>query len=407
MIPDSNRNEISARIEKILLFLSNGVTPEVSLDQFRRTPLFNLLLLLGMFFFATFSLITVCYGDYFYGAIKLSVTVFLLIIYLNTRKRGIPKIASPLIVSLFYLYFIFIGITGGPSGNDYVWIYTFPPIAAFLSGPRKGTLWSLSLITIIIAGTNFFPDIPLVKSYSAIEFAQISGAYLLIVILSAATDAILLYSFIKMQEITASHEATIRELNASREELHQQAIHDGLTGVFNRRYFNQTITSWTIQAQRHDSATALLMIDVDYFKKYNDLYGHLKGDETLKSVADSIQSSLRRESDMVFRYGGEEFTVLLTKTTTEMTRKITESILHSIRRCNIPHPDSQLGTVSISVGVAEWEPQRETLFAEDFIGIADSALYEAKAAGRACIIYRKCDLTTDNKRKTTAFASVN
>ncbi len=407
MVSLSSRDVISARVEKILLYLSNGVTPDVSLDEFRRTPLFNLLLILGMIFFAFYSLITLFSGDYFFGVIKLVITIFFSVTFVATRKIGIPSFASPAIVSLFYLYFIFIGVTGGPSGNDYVWMYVFPAIAAFLSGPRRGTLWSLSLITIIIAITSFFPELPLVKTYNTVELTQICGAYVLVVIFAGATDAILLYSFIKMFEMKSTLEATITELHASREELHQQAMHDGLTGVYNRRFFNQTITTWTIQAQRHKSQTALLMIDVDYFKKYNDRYGHLKGDEVLKTVAETIQATLRRESDMVFRYGGEEFAVLLTKTTPETTRKVSESILYAIRRCNIPHPDSSFGTVSISIGVAEWEPQQESIFAEDFIGIADSALYEAKGAGRASIIYRTCDLTTDNDRQTTAIVSID
>jgi len=400
-------DRISDRMEKLLLFFSNGITPESSLDEFRRTPLFNILILLGFTFFLIFGVVTISSGNTLFGIGEIGVATTLFATFILTRNKPVPRWASSTVLLVFYFAFLFLGVTGGPDGNGYLWMYTFPAAAMFLTGPKIGTIWSLSLVAFLFGITSALQGATHVISYDNSHFLRIAGSYTLVVLFTAATDVVLIYSFVKIREIQVRLETTIAELNESREELQQQAIHDGLTGVFNRRFFNQTITTWTIQAQRHHSHTALLMIDVDNFKKYNDRFGHLKGDMVLKTVAETIQGVLRRESDMVFRFGGEEFTVLLTKTTDETTRKITESILHSIRRCNIPHPDSATGTVSVSIGVAEWDPTVESIFTEDFIEIADSAMYDAKMAGRARIIYRSCDLTGDDHRKTTAIVSID
>lgn len=371
----------SKNFERLLLFLSNGITPEDSLEEFRRVPLFNLLLFLGIFCFSGFSFITVLSGNFLFAGIELAMALLFIVGYFISRSRGIAQWASLALLSAFYLFFIVLGITGGPDGNGYLWIYTFPLMSSFLAGPRRGTLWSASLITILLAAVLSFPENQYIAEYHPTRLIRLTASFSIVTLFSFITDGIIIYSFHKMHEMKRKLEITITELHQSREELQQQAIHDGLTGIYNRRFFNQTITTWTIQAKRHNSYTALFMIDVDYFKKYNDCFGHLKGDSVLKSVSVAIQKSLRRESDMVFRYGGEEFVVMLTKTTPKTTRELSEKIMHNIRRCNILHPESPYGVISISMGVVEWDSM-EDIVAEEFIERADSALYKAKANGR-------------------------
>lgn len=400
-------------MEKILLFLSNGVTPEDSLNEFRRIPLFNLLLFIGMATFSGFALHGAATGHYLYSSLEMIVSIILLGTYIVTRHHGIPRWASLGMLTFFYIFMITMGITGGPDGNGYLWIYSFPLAAIFLSGPRRGVIWSISLLTIILTVTFLFGDSPYVQSYPMPLVIRICACYVILLIFAGFTDSILLYTYRQMHLMRSKLEETILELNQSREELQQQAIHDGLTGIYNRRFFNQTITTWTIQAQRHESSTALFMIDVDKFKRYNDRFGHLKGDTVLKTVADALQKALRRESDMVFRYGGEEFAILLTKTTNEMTRKIADTIMENIRRCNIPHPDAPTGKISVSIGVAEWNPESEEIFSEEYIEVADEALYEAKAAGRNRIVYKEMKLSqsiNDKLPKVTinqSYAQIN
>ncbi len=382
----SSKSLPSNLMEKILLFLSNGITPEQSIDEFRRTPLFNLLLFIGITFFTIFAIIMVYQQQFVFAIVEFSISFFLILCYVVARKKGITRWASTAIFSIFYIVFLLLGIGGGPDGNGFLWIYTFPLAATFLSGPRQGTIWSLSLLIIILICTFFSASSTLIFNYDPILLLRMSATFLIVVLFSAITDGILFYTYKKMQESHLRLEETIEELNRSKEELHQQAIHDGLTGIYNRRFFNQTITSWTIQALRHRSDTALFMIDVDKFKSYNDRFGHLKGDAVLKTVASTINESLRRESDMVFRYGGEEFAIILTKTTPSTTQEIAETIMNNLRRCNIPHPDAPTGVISVSIGIAEWRPSEDDILPEKFIEVADTALYEAKAAGRNCII---------------------
>lgn len=389
MVSVSSEKASPRSIEKILLFLSNGITPEDSLDEFRRVPLFNLLLFIGMATFTPFALHGALSGHYVYALLEMIVSIILLTTYIVTRQRGIPAWASLGMLSFFYLFFIGMGITGGPDGNGYLWVFSFPLAATFLSGPRRGIIWSITLLIAIFSISNIFGDSRYIISYPAPLILRTCACYSILLLFAGFTDSLLLYTYHQMHLTRSKLEETIEELNKSRDELQQQAIHDGLTGVFNRRFFNQTITTWTIQAQRHESSTALFMIDVDKFKRYNDRFGHLKGDMVLKSVANALQKSLRRESDMVFRYGGEEFAILLTKTSEDVTRKIADSIMENIRKCNIPHPDAPTGLISVSIGVAAWNPKSEEIFSEEFIEIADEALYEAKAAGRNCVVYKE------------------
>lgn len=147
---------------------------------------------------------------------------------------------------------------------------------------------------------------------------------------------------------------------------------DGLTGVFNRRYFDKTIEKEWKRAARHQSEISLIMLDIDHFKKYNDMYGHVQGDECLIDMTASIQTLLKRPSDFIARYGGEEFAVVLPD-----TNQTGASLLAEILRKNI---EDNLD-VTISLGVATCVPTPESV-PSDLIERADKALYHAKEAGR-------------------------
>jgi diguanylate cyclase (GGDEF)-like protein len=148
---------------------------------------------------------------------------------------------------------------------------------------------------------------------------------------------------------------------------------DGLTGVPNRRHFDESLANEWRRAARKGSPVTLLLIDIDYFKAFNDNAGHQAGDECLRRVAQALQSSVHRAPDLVCRYGGEEFVVLLPDTDRDSGHRIAESLRRSV---------ADLGIVTISVGVASEVPPRDASGAEELIGRADAALYEAKRGGR-------------------------
>ncbi len=172
------------------------------------------------------------------------------------------------------------------------------------------------------------------------------------------------------------------EQRARSELLHKMAYIDGLTGIANRRHFDETLDLEWRRCCRSGSPLSLLMIDVDHFKRYNDFYGHLKGDSCLQHVATVLRTGLSRAHDLAARYGGEEFACLLPECDLAGASAVAESLLQSIRRLGIHHQDSPVSDIlTFSVGVASCIPDTNGQPA-DLIARADAHLYAAKAAGR-------------------------
>lgn len=158
---------------------------------------------------------------------------------------------------------------------------------------------------------------------------------------------------------------------------------DGLTGVANRRRFDEALATAWRQAQRDATPCALLMLDVDFFKRFNDRYGHQAGDDCLRAVAAALQQALTRPLDLAARYGGEEFVCLLPATAADGMRKVGERLLQAVRALAIEHADSSAAdVVTISVGGAVAYPAQGGDAAQ-LVEAADAALYRAKQGGRA------------------------
>jgi diguanylate cyclase (GGDEF)-like protein len=159
--------------------------------------------------------------------------------------------------------------------------------------------------------------------------------------------------------------------------------YDSLTGIYNRRYFDENIEHLISSLSRSNGSLSLLMADIDFFKMYNDTYGHQKGDECLKLVAEIIQKSITRSDDYVARYGGEEFVIVLPNTDEIGARMIAERIIHEVWNTNILHEGNiKQKRVTISIGVTTGEVKHNMFGAKDFIHRADDMLYESKRKGR-------------------------
>jgi diguanylate cyclase (GGDEF)-like protein/PAS domain S-box-containing protein len=156
---------------------------------------------------------------------------------------------------------------------------------------------------------------------------------------------------------------------------------DPVTGLANRRRFDDYLGLEWRRAIREGKPISLLLVDVDHFKSYNDTYGHLCGDFCLKQVADAALESVRRAGDLVARFGGDEFTVILADTSSEGALRVANEICKSIRRCNLPHQGNGTGLVTVSVGCGTMMP-RPGQATSALIELADRALYSAKRAGR-------------------------
>jgi diguanylate cyclase (GGDEF)-like protein/PAS domain S-box-containing protein len=159
------------------------------------------------------------------------------------------------------------------------------------------------------------------------------------------------------------------------------AVTDALTGLANRRRFDQCLTTEWRRSMRERTPLSVLMIDADLFKKYNDTYGHPRGDSCLKQIAEAALDVVSRPGDLVARFGGEEFTVVLPNTDNEGAYRVGKEICESMRNRRLPHSGNPFGIMTISVGCATMVPKLGQ-HAPDLLEMADQALYQAKHNGR-------------------------
>ncbi|QDP20432.1 GGDEF domain-containing protein [Sphingomonas xanthus] len=169
-------------------------------------------------------------------------------------------------------------------------------------------------------------------------------------------------------------------LKAANQNLFEQARVDALTGVQSRRKFNEDVENVIPRALQDGESYSLIMCDVDNFKLYNDNYGHLAGDEVLRSIADAFKAASRYD-DQVYRYGGEEFVLLLKSTSLEAGKVSAERFRAAIEAMQIPHVGNKMGIVTVSMGLAQIEAGRGLSIGR-WVELADKALYEAKRSGR-------------------------
>lgn len=176
--------------------------------------------------------------------------------------------------------------------------------------------------------------------------------------------------------------ATNMKLIALNDELRRTSLLDGLTGIANRRYFNEFLEREWQRAKREKQPLALLMLDIDFFKAYNDTYGHLAGDDCLKLIASMLADMPKRATDIVARYGGEEFAVVLPDTDDQGAAVVGENVRSGVEKLGIEHTGSLISNnVTVSVGVAVVVPEQNSI-TSTLIAAADHALYQAKEEGR-------------------------
>jgi diguanylate cyclase (GGDEF)-like protein/PAS domain S-box-containing protein len=185
-------------------------------------------------------------------------------------------------------------------------------------------------------------------------------------------------------------EAALRRANALAEKanqvLHAMALVDSLTALPNRRQFGAALVAECRRAARAGTRLGMIMIDLDHFKGYNDLFGHPAGDDCLRNVASAIRGALLRPGDFAARYGGEELAVLLPATDFTGAEMVAGQIAQAVRALRLPHPATPAGIVTVSCGVAVYDPETDAHDPVKLVSRADQALYRAKLGGRNRIV---------------------
>ena len=186
-------------------------------------------------------------------------------------------------------------------------------------------------------------------------------------------------------EIAAKEKAQ-KYLELANQKLQRLVSLDGLTEISNRRHFDECLLNEWSRLGRDKQPLSLIMIDIDYFKAYNDAYGHLVGDRTLKTIAQTIALIVKRPGDVVARYGGEEFAVILPNTDVQGAKQVANKIARQVSQLAIPHKSSKLGgQITLSIGISSMVVSRDKS-PEFLLSEADEALYLAKNQGRNCLV---------------------
>ncbi|ADJ64504.1 diguanylate cyclase [Herbaspirillum seropedicae] len=198
-------------------------------------------------------------------------------------------------------------------------------------------------------------------------------------------------SYINLLQRDAAYSAlreSQQQLQKSNFELQRLTNTDGLTGIANRRYFDDYLGAEWRRARRDGLDLALLLIDVDFFKLYNDNYGHVAGDAVLRQVAEALDSSIQRPADLSARFGGEEFAMILPRTGLDGAHAIAQKVCHLVESLQVPHEGSSVSAwLTVSVGAATLVPQEQQELRE-LIEAADRRLYLAKQQGRNRVVWQ-------------------
>lgn len=215
------------------------------------------------------------------------------------------------------------------------------------------------------------------------------------------------YRVVRQIDLRVKSEAGLvearNELEMINETLARLASQDGLTGLANRRHFDQSLLAEFSRAQREGSSLGLVLIDVDFFKQYNDIYGHVAGDECLRKIGKVVGYSMRRPGDLAARYGGEEMVILLPGTELPGALAVAEGVRQAVQSLGIEHSGSPPGVVTASVGVAAFIPMHQENRPVELVELADKALYKAKALGRNQVCYESSSEIAA-EQAATAFA---
>lgn len=251
-----------------------------------------------------------------------------------------------------------------------------------LSRPSKAAILIIMQISVIMV-------LPRLVVFLPIFFGFAAGVYIPLLLVTPFLDHESMHMVLVMLLVVgATLWASAREVRRILIEVllkqvssEQASWQDRLTGIGNRRSFDANLAKMWSQATRNNAPLSLMMVDVDFFKKFNDAYGHQSGDECLRKVAAALDGCARRAGDSVTRYGGEEFAVLLFHTTLNEARNISETMLAAVRSLNIRHEQSTHDIVTISMGIATMVPTVKDDM-ESLVEAADKSLYRAKENGR-------------------------
>ena len=350
---------------RIIKYFHSGASEYDSNDEMRKIYLINTFNLIAFIFVFPLGVNALYESLYMLAFALLSISFILIVNYFFLKFSHKKEIASYVISVLFFMLFSYLIYTGGVDNTGPLWVYPLPMIIMFLLGFRQGILY-MTLFFIVIIFILFGLDISLYPN-----------AYKLRIVLSLLLVTFLasVYEYLR--------ETTFERMNTLSKQLEEASHHDHLTQVYNRRGIHKELEAACTHYHTDNKNFSLIICDIDYFKKINDNYGHIAGDEVLKKVASEIKSIIRKD-DVLARWGGEEFLVLLPNASMEAAYEVGEKIRKSIENTSFKY-DKHTIAMTVSIGVAEKDNE---LPISDIISQADAHMYAAKKEGRNTVYPR-------------------
>lgn len=361
--------------------ISSGLSITQDSEKIRKIVFLNITLILGTLFLGIFGVISFIGGLLIHATVDFVLTAIMFFFFFYLRKTKNVKVISMVGTLSLGIYFLFLYTSGGAENTGYLWGYTYPLIATYLYGTQKGSLISMAYLLFFVLGYVFKDIFPFQGEYPLTLVLRFIPTYILIFALAFIHEQVRLMTLARLEDTTKRLENVVDELQIAQAKLKELSIRDGLTDLYNRRHFDEIIDLSLHHAKRYGGELSLLMIDIDYFKIFNDHYGHLEGDKVLKTFSKMLKSSIDQETDTVCRYGGEEFSIILNNASLEKAAEIAENIISNTKNLTIPHAKSPFKQLTSSIGIATIPPDKEVT-SHKLIEYADKALYKAKETGR-------------------------
>lgn len=345
------------------------------LQSFRRMVIVNSILYASVFIFFSFTIINFLSYEYFISVIDVISGIISVYALYKLRKNKILKDASNIATANLFIFFI--SFTFINQSNDFglVWTLFFPLFAILVHGHKRGIIISglfyIVLFPIAFNGIGSWQESPWnLHSFIRLVFSSILLSYV-IYFYELAQEK----SEKQLESIRKNEEEILRKLRLF-------SNTDSLTKLYNRRYFNEIIPKLLSLSQRNKNCFTFFILDVDFFKEYNDFYGHQAGDTALRSIADTLKKTVQRNDDFVFRLGGEEFGGVVITNDMAPIDFLMQKILDNIISLKIPHERSNVSKyLTASIGYVALEVNENTTI-ETIYKQADNALYQAKKEGR-------------------------
>jgi len=321
--------------------------------------------------------------NYQIAIVNFSILLFSLIALYILREKQNHKLASYIGNGILFIAFIAIIILLQGKSYTLIWTYFFAPFAIITLGAARGlvlsALFSIITFSLVYSGIGVWLD----GTWDLPSYLRFVLAHFL-----------MLYVMYAVQNSQERANKKIEELRLHEKEqlqlFEKLSITDALTSLYNRRFLVEIFARQLNSAKRNHKTFAFFILDLDYFKQYNDTYGHQKGDWALQEIAKLLKKQLKRSDDYAFRMGGEEFAGIILADNKQGIQKQIIQIHKALSTLNIPHLNSLINDVlTCSIGVCIVEQNHEGTFSEVYKH-TDEALYKAKASGRDLISYAEC-----------------